>query len=171
MGCVPTSRVAGSMAVVPPASGMVASSIAPSMNCTVPVAAAGVTVAVTGWDCAYTTVPLVSVTTDVVGTFAMVSVNTGEEEPLYLVSPEYTAVSEWLPTASAVGVTLAVPFATVAVAPRVAPSKNCTVPEASAGNRLAVSVTGCPATAGLGDADSVTVAAGFCGIPATANWY
>src|ERR1017187_6379077 len=169
MGCVPTSRVAGSIAVVPPTSGMVASIIAPSMNCTVPVAAAGVTVAVIGRSCAYTTVPLVSVTTDVVGTFATVSVSTGDVEPLYLVSPEYTAVSEWLPTASAFGVTMAVPFATVAVAPRVAPSKNCTVPEASAGATLGATVTGCPATAGLGEADSVTVVSAFSGTPATAN--
>ena len=41
-----TGMFAGDIAAVPPTSGMVVSTVAPSMNCTVPVARDGVTVAV-----------------------------------------------------------------------------------------------------------------------------
>ena len=57
----------------------------------------------------------------------------------------------WLPTESAAVDSDAVPPLTGAVPREVAPSKNCTVPVAAAGDTVAVNVTVCPDVDGFAD--------------------
>jgi hypothetical protein len=76
-----------------------------------------------------------------------------------LESPEYAAVIEWDPTASADVVSCAVPPLSATVPTDVAPSKNCAVPVAADGVTVAVKVTLCPYVEGFGeDANRVVVA-------------
>ena len=78
-------------------------------------------------------------------------VTTADVTGLQLSSPLYTAVIEWLPTESVVLVNDALPPLTGTVPSNAAPSRNCTLPVAAAGKRVAVNTTDCPAVAGLSD--------------------
>ena len=75
------------------------------------------------------------------------------------VSPPYTAVIEWEATASVVVAKDATPLAIVPVPMVVAPSLKVTVPDAVAGETVAVNVTNAPKVDGLGD-DVSAVAVG-----------
>jgi hypothetical protein len=81
-----------------------------------------------------------------------------ETAELWLESPPYCAVIEWVPTDSVVVEKLAVPPDTVPVPSTVVPSRNCTVPVAPAGT-VAVKVTELPDGTGLRDDATVTVVA------------
>ena len=63
----------------------------------------------------------------------------------------------WLPTESAAVENNAVPPLTGAVPRELAPSKNCTVPVAAAGDTVAVNVTDCPDVDGFTDDASAVV--------------
>jgi len=63
----------------------------------------------------------------------------------------------WVPTESAAVVSVAVPPLTAAVPSELAPSKNCTVPVAAAGETVAVNVTACPDVDGFADDASAVV--------------
>jgi hypothetical protein len=58
---------------------------------------------------------------------------------------------EWLPAESADVESDAVPPVSVAVPRELAPSKNCTLPVAAAGETVAVNVTDCPDVDGFDD--------------------
>ena len=77
--------------------------------------------------------------------------------------PPKEAVSEWLPTDRADVPKSAIPLPIEEVAPnRLAPSKNDTVPVASAGVKVAVKNTFWPITEGLGvAANAMVVGAGL----------
>ena len=64
---------------------------------------------------------------------------------------------EWLPAESADVESDAVPPVSVAVPRELAPSKNCTVPVAAAGDTVAVKVTDCPDVDGFADDASAVV--------------
>jgi hypothetical protein len=81
--------------------------------------------------------------------------NTAEVLGEFVASPEYTAVSEWFPGASAEVESVAAPLLTETEPSEVAPSRNCTVPMALAGETAAAKVTDWPTVAGLGDAAKV----------------
>ena len=127
----------------------------PSLNCTVPAAAAGETVAVSvtlapegaevtatdGADVSAAIMEVVVVACDTVTVFAaeVLAVSSAE------VVGVNTAVSELDPSASAVVDTEAVPELTATGLPSAAvPILNCTVPAATAGETVAVSVTLAP---------------------------
>jgi hypothetical protein len=63
----------------------------------------------------------------------------------------------WLPTGSAAVENNAVPPLTGAMPIELAPSKNCTVPVAAAGDTVAVNVTDCPDVDGFADDASAVV--------------
>ena len=89
-----------------------------------------------------------------------ISVNTRELLGRFAASPEYTAVSEWLPAANDAE-NDAAPFVIGTVPSKLPPSRNCTVPVAPAGETAAVTVTDWPTVAGLGDAARVADVAAF----------
>ena len=136
--------------------GRVARTVAPSRNWTVPVAAAGDTEAVRFTVCPYAIDPLSAASVVVVGAFVIVSFITAEAAEVQLASPRYVADIAWLPTVSAVVLSDAVPPLTVAVPITVAPSRNCTLPVAVAGDTVAVTVTGVPKTDGFADEINAT---------------
>jgi hypothetical protein len=96
-------------------------------------------------------VPLLAESEVVLGALFTVCPTAAEVTPLQLASPPYTAVIEWLPAESVVLANEALPPLTGTVAKTVAPSRNCTLPVAADGNRVAVSVTDWPVNAGLRD--------------------
>jgi hypothetical protein len=85
--------------------------------------------------------------------------------PEKLASPEYVAVIEWTPAASAAVERLAVPAAVRAVEPmETPPSKNVTLPvrvpaPGATGRTVAVKVADCPKTDGFGADDTVVAVA------------
>ncbi len=122
----------------------------PSLNCTVPVAVPGVTVAVKVTDWPKTEGLLFEVT--VVEVLAWFTVCVGKEPvlPAKLVSPLYTAVMLCVPADKDEVARVAVPLLNVTGKPRLLPpSLNCTVPVAVPGVTVAVKVTGWPKTDGL----------------------
>jgi len=129
----------------------------PSRNCTVPVAAVGVTtaVSVTVW-------PTVEGFTDdaavtVVAALFTVSVTMADVLEALLPSPLYTAVMECAPEASVDTDSEAAPLTTVAEPSAVVPSRNCIVPVAEAGVTVAVKLTPCPYDAGFNEDRRSTV--------------
>jgi hypothetical protein len=131
------------------------------MKVTVPVADEGATVAVkvTDW-------PNVEGLSDeasdvVVAAWPTVWVNNAEALPLKLVSPLYTAVMLWLPTARVAVLKWPIPDLSVAVPKVAAPSMKVTVPVADEGATVAVKVTGWPNVDGLADERSDVVLAFF----------
>ena len=157
IACVPAARFdAVTTGTDPPLTGCVASTVAPSRNCTVPVAEAGDTEAVRSTFCPNTIVPLLAETAVVLGALVTVWVTTAEATALQLASPPYTAVIEWLPAESVVLANDALAPLTGTVASTAAPSRNCTLPVVAAGKRVAVNTTDCPITAGLRD-DTSTI--------------
>jgi hypothetical protein len=155
-------------AAEPPLSVTVPNTVAPSRNCTVPVAAAGATDAVRFTFCPYTIDPLLAETAVVVGALFTVCVNATEVTPLQLASPAYTTVMEWLPADSPAVLSDALPPLTVAVPITVAPSRNCTLPVAVAGESVAVKTTACPLAAGFTEEPSPTVVAAFATVTVAA---
>lgn len=143
-------------------------SVVPSLNCTVPAAAAGVTVAI-----CVTAVPWATGEAGDVVSAVLVAAGPGGEAATTtnvtagdVDAPKATgsegvntAVSWRDPTANCDMVPDAVPFLTTAGEPRsVVPSLNCTAPAAVAGVTAAFSVTMVPwATGETGDAVSVVV--------------
>jgi len=75
----------------------------------------------------------------------------------------------WLPTDSAAVESVAVPPLSVAVPREVAPSKNCTLPVAAAGDTVAVKVTDCPDVDGFPE-DTTAVVVGVNDWPHDGNW-
>ena len=71
----------------------------------------------------------------------MDSISVGEVLAAKLLSELYTALMECRPTVRALVANEAVPLASDALPINVPPSKNCTVPDADAGETLAVKVT------------------------------
>jgi len=155
------------IAAEPAETGAVPSEVTPSKNSTVPAGepAPGAltdTVAVSVVDCA-NTVGFGALVSDV----AVAAWFTGCEceadvLPVKLALPEYTAVSECAPTASAEVLIAAEPAETGAVPSEVAPSKNSTVPggEPAPGaltDTVAVSVVDWPNTVGFGALVSAVV--------------
>jgi hypothetical protein len=95
------------------------------------------------------------------------SLNTAEVLGKFAASPEYTAVSEWLPADNADVESDAAPLVTGTVPSEVAPSRNCTAPVAVAGETPAINVTAWLTVAGLGEAANVAVEAAFDTLRAT----
>jgi len=81
-----------------------------------------------------------------------ISVTGADVLGLSAVSPPYTAVRLWLPTARLAVVVVALPLLSVAVPIGFVPSRKVTVPVALEGVTVAVRVTVCPTAAGFGDA-------------------
>src|SRR5262249_22312150 len=77
--------------------------------------------------------------------------------PFRVPSPEYTAVIEWLPAASADVENTAVPLFTATVPIAAAPSRNWTVPVALDGVTVAVNAASCPTFSGEAGPASVVV--------------
>src|SRR5262245_3066066 len=75
----------------------------------------------------------------------------------------------WLPTDSAAVESVAVPPLSSAVPRELAPSKNCTLPVAAAGDTVAVNVTGCPDVDGFAD-EAIVVVVGVNDWPHDGNW-
>jgi hypothetical protein len=126
---------------VPPLSAAVPITVAPSRNCTLPVAAAGVTVALKVTVCPATDGFKEEPSVVLAAAFDTDTV-TGEEVLTSVPgSPPYTAVIECIPTARFAAVSDAVPLLSADVPSTVAPSRNCTEPVADAGANEAVSET------------------------------
>jgi hypothetical protein len=144
MEWLPAASAAVLSAANPPLNVAVPMTVAPSRNCTLPVADAGAIVAVkvTDWP-ATDGFRDVAITADEAA-FATLTVVAADELPALLVSPLYSAVIECVPAVRFVAVTEAEPPVRVTVASTVAPSRNCTVPVAEAGATVAVSCTLCP---------------------------
>jgi hypothetical protein len=115
--------------------------VPPSRNVTVPVAAPGVTVAVrvTGWPNEAGLGE--TVRTVVVFPLATVSITVAEVLVANLLSPPYTAESEWLPAGRLEVVKIAVPLLSVWLPIVAVPSMKFTDPVAPAGATVAVKVT------------------------------
>jgi putative methionine-R-sulfoxide reductase with GAF domain len=75
---------------------------------------------------------------------------------------------ECTPDAKVESASAADPLATGAVPRDAAPSRNCTVPVAAAGDTVAVNVTDCPAVDGFTEEVSVTLEAALLTVCATA---
>ena len=122
---------------------------APSLNCTVPVAEAGVTVALKVTDCPSVDGFCDEVTAAVVGSCEILCDSAGEVLGASFVSPMYAAVIVCVPTANEETDKDAFPPAIGAVPSAVVPSANCTVPVAVIGVTVAVKGTACPIVAGF----------------------
>ena len=121
-------------------------SVAPSLNCTLPVGENPVTVAVsvTLWP----KVGADELTESAVleAAWFTTCVKADDTLALLLGSPEYAAVMEWLPAASVLVEKAAEPLESVTAEPRLAePSLNCTVPPGLLPVTVAVKVTFWPA--------------------------
>lgn len=152
----PTGRAAVDSCACPLATVAVPRVVAPFMNCTVPVALAGVIAAVSVRDCPALIV--VALAESVVVELALFTVCGKAEDvlPLVFASPEEIAVREFVPTGSDAVAICAMLLAMVAVPNSVGPLKNCTVPVVG-GQSVAVSVTLCPNVEGEGLAETVVV--------------
>ena len=89
----------------------------------------------------------------------IVTITAPEVLAAYPAAPPYEAVTEWLPTARFETASAADPPCSATVPIAVAPSRNCTLPVACAGDTVAVNVTVCPATAVDLSAESEVVVA------------
>jgi hypothetical protein len=134
----------------------VPSAVLPSLNVTVPVAAAGETVAVnvTGAPDGDGFVEDVNATADACSTFC---VSVDEVLLLSFASPPYEALIECDPTTSVEVLKVALPLLIVPVPSIVLPSLNVTVPVAAEGETVAVNVTEDPNTDGFEDEVTVVV--------------
>jgi hypothetical protein len=160
---LPLARVAVLKLADPPVRTTALSVVAPSLKVTVPVAAAGVTVAVRVTICPTAAELGVTSKLIVAGFVAglITSVTVADVLALLMESPLYDAVSVWLPTAR-LDVTIAPTPLNIATLPRAAaPSLNVTVPVAVVGSTTALRLTCCPALAGLGRAAMPTVVVAF----------
>jgi hypothetical protein len=92
------------------------------------------------------------------GALLTVWVNTADVLAELFASPLYAAVTECVPTASEETAKVAAPPLTVLVPSTAAPSRNCTLPVAVAGDNFAVNVTLCPKVDGFAEELSVTPA-------------
>lgn len=120
--------------------------VAPSLNCTVPSAVAGVTVAVSVTGVFWAAGEGGEVASMVVVTVGSVTVNTTADDvdELYVagLAGVNTTARKWDPGAREEMLPDAVPLLTITGAPKLlAPSLNCTVPGAAAGVIVAVSAT------------------------------
>jgi hypothetical protein len=124
------------------------STVAPSRNCTVPVAVAGVTVAVrvTDWPGFAGFTLDATATVDALFTTWL---RADDVDATVFASPLYDAVIAWEPAVRLDVEILANPDASVAELINVDPSKNWTVPVEEAGVTDAVNVTDCPGFAGF----------------------
>src|SRR6476646_11966628 len=136
--------------------------VGPSKNTTVPVAEAGVTLAVNvsespNTDGLVPAVKLTDVTEFAFGLFTVCD-NTGDVEPLKLASPLYCAVMECIPKDNCDVVMLAVPPTRV-TSPEIGlfPSKKTTVPVAELGVTFAVKVRASPTRDGFTPAVKATL--------------
>jgi len=126
--------------------------VVPSKNVTVPVAAAGVTVALnmSGVPATYAVSFRDSSSSTSVAALATIWINGAEVAPLKVALPLYWAVMEWLPPPKAEVLKLAVPPLRARLPEMAtAPSKNVTVPAVDDGVTLAVKVKGAPNTEGF----------------------
>lgn len=163
--CTPTARL--DVDIVPrpfESSGDEPRIVAPSLKVTVPVGVpaplAALTVASSTTDWPNVDGFGVETTTVVVaGDVDTTWVRTDDVLPPWLASPLYTAVIEWLPTESVDVDNDAVPALSVTVPMGLAPSRNCTVPVAPAGDTVAVNVTLSPKVEGFRDDESAVVVA------------
>ena len=122
----------------------VATTVAPSRNCTLPVTVAGETAAVnvTAWP---TNEEWGHDATDAFdGALLMVSVNPPEVLARWVESPEYTAVIKWEPPWSVEVLNVALPEFKVLVPSKAEPSKKLTVPVAKLVETVAVNCTAWP---------------------------
>ena len=142
---------------VPAARAPVPSVVAPSINVTVPVEAAPLTVALK-----VTEVPLeagfrLDARVVLEETVPTVWVSVAEVDPALLVSPPYTAVRLWAPVLNVAMERVATPELTVPVPTVVAPSWKVTVPVGVAPPMVAVNVVLPPKTLGFTLEAMVTV--------------
>lgn len=152
---------------------LVPSTVEPSLNVTVPegvptLPAAFDTVAVNVTCCPVVAVLGAAVTAVVVSATVTISVTIAVEVlPRKLVSPEYFAVIEWVPTASDEVLNVACPFApSVPVPICVVPSRKATLPVGialAALDTVAVNVTCCP-TVAVAAEDTTPVEVAACWI-------
>jgi hypothetical protein len=148
MEWVPCVKAAVANVATPDVTVPVPSEVVPSMNWTVPVADAGVTVAVkvTTWFTLAGFGFAARATKEVPFTFWFSSAETAAASDE---SPPYAAVIECVPWVKLEVENVATPDASAAV-PITAPlSKNCTVPVAAVGVTVAVNVTACPTVEGF----------------------
>ena len=168
MEFVPTGSEA-KFNVAPPVavSGAVPRLVDPSRNVTVPVGTLlpdwGATTAVRVTLCPGVSwvpeaVRVVVVGKAPLGTVVTVTLTAVDEEPVSLLSPPYTAVIEFVPTAREVLLNFATPLALSCAVPRLAvPSRNVTVPVGTLlpdwGATVAVKVTLCPGVSRVAEAE------------------
>jgi len=153
MECFPTLSFDVESDACPPLTATVPNNFEPSRNRTVPVAADGDTVAVNVTVRPFLDGLGVDVTVVVVLALSTVCRSTEEVLPVWLASPLYWDVMEWVPTASVDNEKAATPLALSADVPIVeAPSMKVTVPVAPEdGLTVAMKVTTCPKADGLSD--------------------
>ena len=130
---------------------VVASTVVPSRNCTVPVATAGVIEAVKVTFCPKVGAVLLADRAVEVAALLTVTATAGEVLPVSLASPLYTAVMLCTPADNVETDNVALPPLTGEVPSTVVPSRNCTVPFAAAGDTAALKITGWPEFDGLAD--------------------
>jgi hypothetical protein len=142
---LPTPRPGVENAADPLPTFVVASTVVPSRNWTVPVATAGAIEAVKVTFCPKVEVVLLADRAVEVAALLTVTETAVEVLPVSLASPLYTAVMICAPTDNVETDNVALPPLTGEVPSTVALSRNCTVPVAAAGVTDAVKVTACPA--------------------------
>ena len=139
--CEPAVSAEVDNCAVPPLSATTPSEVAPSRNCTVPVAFDGETVAVNMTLWPYVDGFRLDDTLVVVECGLTVCVSGADVLVLKFASPLYLAVIECDPAVSADVDSCALPPLTATTPSDVAPSRNCTVPVAVADETVAVNVT------------------------------
>jgi hypothetical protein len=147
-------RLAVEKAAAPEPTGTVASTVLPSRNWTVPVAAEfRVAVNVTAW-------PVVDgfklEANDNAALIFTLCDRAPDVEPALLASPLYEAMMECVPCASEEPAKVTEPFERVPAPNTEGPSRNCTVPVAVAGVTEAVKVTDAPSWEGFCDDTTIT---------------
>ena len=160
---LPLAKAAVLKLAVPLASVAVLSVVVPSLKVTVPVALAGLTVAVRVTICPAAAELGVTSKPIAAGFVAglITSATVADVLALLLESPLYDAVSVWLPTARLEVTSAAAPL-DIATVPRVtAPSLNAMAPVALVGITTALRVTCCPTLAGFGRAAMPVVVVAF----------
>jgi hypothetical protein len=137
--------------------------VLPSLKVTVPVAEAGLTVAVRVIACPETAVDAEAarVTADACSCVALTTTDTAlDVDALSAESPAYDAVMLFVPAVSVAMVNVADPFVREAVPKDVVPSISVTVPvgaDPEAAVTATVKVTDCPALICMADAESAVV--------------
>lgn len=144
----------------PALNGALPIAVAPSRNCTRPVAVFGLTVAVNAIAC-----PALAgfgAEDSVTEAAALIIWESGGElAAVSLASPAYDAVIEWEPEARVAIDKVATPLLAAAVPRGTVASKNCTFPPAVLGFNVAAKTTACPGLAGFTEDVTVMLVANF----------